>query len=200
MPLQASDLCLALAKLAHFLLVVLFRLHALLVPLARSRMPLGRRLARHALPVCIAGRWDLALQLVPADQDRTLWVAPRLLLAPAAASAPFSLSQGKVRACPAVQACTAQQPGSPSKLESVWLVRTPKDMPHLLLALLALRDISRIKRAKARACSVTQVHTAAAQASQPSVVYVLQDRSPLVAPPRLRARPAPQASTAQLQA
>ena len=70
-----------------------------------------------------------------------------------------------------------------------------------LRALLALPGLFRTKRVKARVCSVIQVHSAAAQASLLSAAAVLQDRSPLVAPLRQRhACPAPQASTAQLQA
>ena len=57
---------------------------------------------------------------------------------------------------------------------------------------------TKIKLAKAHAYPVMRVHTAAAQASLLSVAFALQERSPLVAPRRLRARLALQASTAQL--
>ena len=67
-------------------------------------------------------------------------------------------------------------------------------------ALLALPGIFKTKQVKAPACSVIRVRSAAAQASLLSVAAALQERSPLVAPTRPRARPAPQASTAQLQA
>ncbi len=70
---------------------------------------------------------------------------------------------------------------------------------ELRRALSVLPGIFRTVRVRAHACSATQVHSAAAQASLLSAAAVLQDRSPLVAPLRQRhARPAPQASTVQL--
>ena len=119
--------------------------------------------------------------------------------APAAALVLFSLRQGKVHACPAVQECTAQRLVSLSKLESAQLVRTPEGLHRLRLALLVMWGISRIKRVRARACPVTQAHSAAALVSRLSLVCALQDRSRLVVPARLPARPALQASTAQLR-
>jgi hypothetical protein len=72
---------------------------------------------------------------------------------------------------------------------------------ELQRALSVLSGIFRTEQVKMHACSATQVHFAAAQASLLSAAAALQDPSPLVAPPRLlRARPAPLASTAQLQA
>ena len=70
----------------------------------------------------------------------------------------------------------------------------------LQLAPLALPGIFRTKLVKAHAYHVMRVRSAAAQASLLSAAVALQERSLLVAPPRLRARPVPQASTAQLQA
>ncbi len=71
---------------------------------------------------------------------------------------------------------------------------------ELQRALYVPSGIFRTERVKAHACSATQVHSAAAQASLLSAAAALQDRSPLVAPLRPRARPALQANTAQLQA
>ena len=72
---------------------------------------------------------------------------------------------------------------------------------ELQRALFVLSGIFRTEQVKTHACSATQVHSAAAQASLLSAAAALQDPSPLVALPRLlRARPAPQASTAQLRA
>ena len=72
---------------------------------------------------------------------------------------------------------------------------------ELQRALSVLSGIFRTERVKAHACSATQVHSAAAQASLLSAAAALQDPSHLAAPPRLlRARPVPQASTAQLRA
>ena len=71
---------------------------------------------------------------------------------------------------------------------------------ELRRALFVMSGIVRTERVKAHACSATQVHSAAAQALLLSAAAVLQDRSPLVAPLRPRARPVLLASTAQLQA
>ena len=77
----------------------------------------------------------------------------------------------------------------------------PVQLAELRRALPVLSGIFRTERVKAHACSVTQVRSAAAQALLLSAAAVLQDCSLLVAPHRQRhARPAPQASTAQLQA
>ena len=76
----------------------------------------------------------------------------------------------------------------------------PMQLAELQRALSVLSGIFRTVRVKSHAGSATQVHSAAAQASLLSAAAALQDRSPLVAPLRPRARPAPQANTAQLQA
>jgi hypothetical protein len=132
--------------------------------------------------------WASALSLAPVEQDRTLKAAPLHLLAPAAALVLFSRRQGC--AGPAVQACTTHRPFSPSKLESVWLVRIPKGPPHLRLALLVLLGNFIIKRVKARARPVTQAYSAAALVSRLSIVDALQDCFHLLAPSHLHARPA----------
>ena len=65
---------------------------------------------------------------------------------------------------------------------------------------LALPGIFRTKQVKAHACSVTQVRSAAAQASLLSAAAALQERSPLVVPPRLLlACPVPPVSIVQPQ-
>ncbi len=71
-------------------------------------------------------------------------------------------------------------------------------LTELQRALHVPSDIFRTERVKAHAGSATQVRSAAVQASLLSAASALQDRSPLVALHRLRARPALQASTAQL--
>ncbi len=80
------------------------------------------------------------------------------------------------------------------------LVRIPKGPPHLRLALLVLLGNFIIKRVKARARPVTQAYSAAALVSRLSIVDALQDCFHLLATSHLHARPALQASTAQLRA
>jgi hypothetical protein len=62
-----------------------------------------------------------------------------------------------------------------------------------------LQVFFRIIRVETRACPVMQVHFAVALASRLSAVFALQDRSLSAFLARLPARPAPQASTAQLR-
>jgi hypothetical protein len=71
---------------------------------------------------------------------------------------------------------------------------------ELQRALSVLSGIFRTEQVKMHACSATQVHFAAAQASLLSAAAALRERSPLAGPPRPRARPAPLANTARLQA
>ena len=112
----------------------------------------------------------------------------------------FSLRQDRDRASPAAQACIAQRPVLLLQQECAWLALTPHHTLHRRPALHVGRVPTKIKRVKAHAYPVMRVHTAAAQVLLLSAAAALQERSPRVAPPRPRARPAPQASTAQLQA
>ena len=198
-PPRGLVLCLVRAKLVHILQAAQSPLPASPAPWAPSRMSPDSRHARHAFPACIARLWDSAIRLDPVEQDRTLLAAPQHPLAPVAASAHFSLLQGKSRACLAVLACTAQHQVLPSKPEGVWLVLTPKGLPHLPRAPPVNPVLSRIKRAKACACHAMREHSAVALVLQPSVACALRDRFHLAVPARLPAPLAPQASTAQLR-
>jgi hypothetical protein len=198
-PPRGLVLCLVRAKLVHIPQAAQSPLPASPAPLGRSRTPQDSRHARHAFPACIARLWDSAIQLAPVEQDLTLWAVPRPSPAPVAASALFSLIQGKSRVYPAVQACIAQHQVLPSKPESVQLVLTPKGLHHLRHAPLANPVLSRIKRAKACACSAMRGHFAVALVLQPSVACALRDRFHLAAPALLAAPLAPQASTVKLR-
>ena len=193
--LQGLDQCLALAKLVHTLQAALSPLPASPAPWARSRMSPDSRRARHAFPACTAALWDSAIQPAPAEQDRTLLAAPQHPLAPVAASAHFSPSQDKVRAYPAVRACTAQRQASPSKLESVLSVLNPEGPRHPRHALRVLLDIFRTLRAKDLACPAMREHFAAVQGLRRSAGCAPLDLTHLAAPARLPAALVPQAST-----
>ncbi len=142
----------------------------------------------------------LPVMLPPSHAHRAVRVhinhLPGNRLVSCVALVPISRKQGKVRVCPAVPACTAQQPVSPSKLESVWQVLIPQVPPRLRLVLRVLWVFFRIKPVKSCVCLVVQVHFAQALVFLLSAVCALQDRSLLRA--RLSAPPAPRASTAQL--
>ena len=113
----------------------------------------------------------------------------------------FSLRQDRDRASPAAPACIAQRPVLLLQPECAWPALTPHHTLHHQPALHVGWVPTKIKQVKAHAYHVMRVRSAAAQVSLLSAAAALQERSPLVAPPRLlRARPAPQASTAQLRA
>ena len=194
---QGSDLCPAHAKLAHTPLVALSRSRVFLALSERCKTSLGSLHARRALPACTARLWASALQLAPAEQDRTQWAVRRHFHAPAASLVLFSLKQDRDRASPAAQACIAQRPVLLLQPECAWPALTPHHTLHRRPALHVGWVPTKIKLVKAHAYHVMRVHTAAAQASLLSAVAALQERFPRVAPPRLLlACPVPPASTA----
>ena len=166
----------------------------------RSKISPGSPRACPVSPECTARPSASFFQADRVRPGHTLRAVPRQQVALCAVLALISLSQGKHRAFPAAQACIAQRLVLLLQPDCAWPALTPRHTLHLRPALHVGSVPTKIKLARAHVYPVMRVHTAAAQASLLSAAAALRERSPLAAPPRPRARPAPQASTAQLQA